>query len=99
MEAMGQQERDELEKRAREERMEMVANAERMDREQEERAKVQIGEALVSLACCFIETHCGPGLMLLRCVVTNYEPKKYEKRQIAKRMLEPKHWPELYPHL
>ena len=47
MEAMGQQERDELEKRAREERMEMVANAERMDREQEERAKGQIGEALV----------------------------------------------------
>jgi CDK-activating kinase assembly factor MAT1 len=44
---MGQQERDELEKRAREERMEMVANAERMDRELDERAKGQIGEALV----------------------------------------------------
>lgn len=37
-----------MEKRAREERMEMVANAERMDREQEERAKAQIGDALVS---------------------------------------------------
>jgi CDK-activating kinase assembly factor MAT1 len=47
LEAMGQQERDELEKRAREERMEMVANAERMDRELDERAKGQIGEALV----------------------------------------------------
>jgi CDK-activating kinase assembly factor MAT1 len=47
IEALGQQERDELEKRAREERMEMVANAERMDREQEERARGLIGEALV----------------------------------------------------
>jgi hypothetical protein len=47
LEAMGQQERDELEKRARQERMDMVANAERMDREQEERARGEIGEALV----------------------------------------------------
>ena len=48
LEALSQAERDEVEKRAREERMEMVANAERMDREQEERAKAQIGDALVS---------------------------------------------------
>lgn len=48
LEALSQHERDEVEKRAREERMEMVANAERLDREQEERAKAQIGEALVS---------------------------------------------------
>jgi CDK-activating kinase assembly factor MAT1 len=49
LESMGQQERDDLERRAREERMEMVANAERLDRVEEERAKTQIGEALVCL--------------------------------------------------
>jgi len=52
---MGQQERDDLERRAREERMEMVANAERLDRVEEERAKTQIGEALV----CLHHTHLG----------------------------------------
>jgi CDK-activating kinase assembly factor MAT1 len=50
LEALSQAERDEVEKRAREERMEMVANAERVDREQEERAKAHIGEALVCLS-------------------------------------------------
>jgi hypothetical protein len=88
---MGQQERDELEKRAREERMEMVANAERMDREQEERAKGQIGEALV----------CSSYLSLLkkadiRCEGTKFERKKYERGQIVKRQQEPKHSPELF---
>jgi len=70
MEAMGQQERDELEKRAREERMEMVANAERMDREQEERAKGQIGEALV----CPIPPNCRQAEK--RCAATKSEQRK-----------------------
>lgn len=59
LEALSQAERDEVEKRAREERMEMVANAERVDREQEERAKGLIGEALVR--------HPPPPLSLSHC--------------------------------
>jgi len=41
-------ERDEIEKRAREERMRMVEEAERIEREEEERVKSEIVEALVS---------------------------------------------------
>jgi len=46
LEALSQQERDEVEKRAREERMRMVEEAERVDREEEERARSEIVEAL-----------------------------------------------------
>lgn len=41
-------ERDEIEKRAREERMRMVEEAERIEREEEERVKSEIVETLVS---------------------------------------------------
>lgn len=87
LEAMGQQERDELEKRARQERMDMVANAERMDREQEERAKGQIGEALVRPLKLpdVLKATDQP-----RCEETRSVQGKSEKRQTAKKLPGPK---------
>ncbi|WWC63827.1 CDK-activating kinase assembly factor MAT1 [Kwoniella dejecticola CBS 10117] len=46
LEAMSQTEREEVERRAREERMRMVEEAERIEREEEERAKKDVTEAL-----------------------------------------------------
>jgi len=48
LEALCQVERDEVEKRARGERMRMVEEAERVEREEEGRVKSEIVEALVS---------------------------------------------------
>lgn len=48
LEALSQVERDEIEKRAKEERMKMVEEAERVEREEEERIRSDIMEALVS---------------------------------------------------
>lgn len=47
LEAMGQAERDEFEKRAREERMRMVEEAERLERVESDRVKADIVAALV----------------------------------------------------
>ncbi|RSH95071.1 TFIIH/NER complex subunit [Saitozyma podzolica] len=46
LEAMSQSERDEVERRAREERMRMVEEAERLERSEEERVKAEVIEAL-----------------------------------------------------
>jgi hypothetical protein len=49
LEAMSQSERDEVERRAREERMRMVEEAQRLERSEEERVKAEVIEALVSV--------------------------------------------------
>lgn len=58
IEAMGQAERDEFEKRAREERMRMVEEAERRERAESDRVKADIVAALVSRAECALGKRC-----------------------------------------
>ena len=48
LEALSQVERDEIERRAREERRRMVEAAERVEKEEESRVKEEIVEAVVS---------------------------------------------------
>jgi CDK-activating kinase assembly factor MAT1 len=87
LESLGQHERDELEKRAREERMEMVANAEELDRVEEERAKGLIGEALVRPS----PVNLWKLAHTFRCEEINCKPRRSASVRIVKRKLEPKH--------
>jgi hypothetical protein len=72
--------------------MEMVANAERMDREQEERARGQIGEALVCPSSHVAEI----AKLMTRCVVIKFERRKYESGQTEKKQQGPMRSPELF---
>jgi CDK-activating kinase assembly factor MAT1 len=49
LESLSQHERDDVERRAREERVRMIEEAERLDRQEDDKARAAIVEALVGL--------------------------------------------------
>jgi CDK-activating kinase assembly factor MAT1 len=56
IEAMSQRERDDVERRAKQEKIEMLEEGERVEKEEEERVKREVLNALV---CCFVTRQGG----------------------------------------
>jgi CDK-activating kinase assembly factor MAT1 len=56
IEAMSQRERDDVERRAKQEKIEMLEEGERVEKEEEERVKREVLNALV---CCFVARKSG----------------------------------------